>query len=208
MSINQILTPSLRSWLPYDTFFKLSIWWNVFQSVCSTTNECVTTFALQFIWGWRICSSDGTRFNCISRLTSDCLHLVFPLESFIHSTISLDLFNLSRSVLINKVVDMHIATTNSDLKRITGFNLDTDFLLSKLVDSFRMSNEHNLHLIFFWESIDVVSKDIVDIIIFLCNIDSILSSKEIVKLSNFTLAESHLKLWFLVLLVQWPELIL
>lgn len=134
-----------------------------------------------FRW-WRVSpslTSDGTGFYEKFCLTSNRLHLEFLLESSHHS-LSFDFFNLTFSVLIDKFIDEHIATANSDLDLVSTVNLDVHLLLSELVHAFRMPNKHYLHLFLLWIIINVFFKNCVNAIIFFCYIDSIFFCKKIV----------------------------
>jgi len=60
---------------------------------------------------------------------------------------------------------MHEATTDSDKALIALLNLDIDLLLSKCVNTFRMSHEQDLHLLSLWIGINKLRKSLINFII-------------------------------------------
>lgn len=62
------------------------------------------------------------------------------------NVLAVDLLDLSRSVLLDELFDEHVATAYSHEDLIALFNLHVYALGAKLVDTFRFSQEHNLHL--------------------------------------------------------------
>ena len=87
----------------------------------------------------------------------DFLHQCFVVETA-NDIFSSDFFYFSRSVLLNEVFDEHIATAHSDENLIPLFDLDVDTLRSELVDSLRLTQEHDLHAVSFRISIDELSQ--------------------------------------------------
>ena len=61
------------------------------------------------------------------------------------------------SILFNKLINVHVASADSDQNLVPLLDLDVNLLLAKLVDAFRLSQEHDVHLFSFWVLVDEVT---------------------------------------------------
>ena len=68
---------------------------------------------------------------------------------------------------------MHIASTNTHKDCVTFLNFDIDPFLTELVNTFRLPQKHNVHLLSFRESVNVVSERLIDLVILLGYIDGL-----------------------------------
>ena len=75
--------------------------------------------------------------------------------------ISLQLFKLNGSVLIKELVNRKVTSANTNLNVIF-FNLDCNSLRSKLVDTLRLTHEHDLELLAIGVVVDVLRQLLVD----------------------------------------------
>ena len=79
---------------------------------------------------------------------------------------SLNSTNFEWSELVDKITDSHISSADSHKDLVSFFNLDVDSSLTKLVDPFGFSQEHDLHLFLFWVGIDEIGEGYVNLICF------------------------------------------
>jgi len=83
---------------------------------------------------------------------------------------SFKFFKFNGRVLVKELIDGKETATDLNLNLIS-FNLDHNTSWSKLIDTFRLSEEHNFELLTVWVVVDVLSKLFVCLITFLRNID-------------------------------------
>ena len=127
-----------------------------------------------FLKVWSLGMSNWASFNSCLSSSSGSLQLDFLLESG-HDIFSVNFFNFRSCILVDKIIDGHVTTTNSYHNLIALLNLNVNPLLAKLVDTFGFSEEEDVHLLSLWIFIDKISKGSIDGIIFLGNINSLIS---------------------------------
>ena len=88
-------------------------------------------------------------------------------------------------VLPNELVDVHVTTSNSDENGLTLFNLDIDSFLSKLIDTFRLSQEHDVHFFSFWILVQVISQSLINLAILLCDVNGLIFFQSLIEIKNF-----------------------
>jgi hypothetical protein len=119
---------------------------------------------------------------------------------------SLDFLDLLRCVKINKIVDVHEATTDTHLDLITFFYFHVDALLSERVDTFRLSQEENLDSVAFRILVDVVSKVSIDLVHLMPDTDMLCAFHELLhvyhKLVDFVLCFLVLNVPLVVMLLN------
>lgn len=96
----------------------------------------------------------------------------------IEDIISLNLFNLQIRVLIDELVNVHVTSTDTNEYLLTLLDLNVNSLLSELVDTFRFSEEHDLHLFSFGVSIDVGGQCFINFVMLVGDIHSLSLLKE------------------------------
>jgi len=186
-----------RSKLSSDFLFILSWWWPQFANwrvgsqliskLLGLLNLDATLDSLVEC-PWRSTSSagrssslrrsQGRRFNCMMRLICcNLLHSNLLLES-IHHIFSIDPFNFYLSILLNELINVHVTTANSDHDFVALLDLDEHSFLPKLVNAFRLPEEHNIHLFSLWISVDKSAESSINHIAFVCNIDGLLFFKQ------------------------------
>jgi len=156
----------------------LSTGWNV---VIVNHSPVVLRFSTSSSWRARLSLlkvrslrvPNWTSLNSCLRTCDSPLHLDLLLES-VHDILSFNLVNLGIRVLLDEIINGHVATANSYHNLITLLDLDINTFLAKLVDTFRFSEEKNVHLLPFWEFIDEISESSIDGIVFLRNINSLI----------------------------------
>jgi len=72
---------------------------------------------------------------------------------------------------------VHVTTANSDHDFVALLDLDEHSFLPKLVNAFRLPEEHNIHLFFFWIPVDEFSKCLINFITFMTNVNSLMLFK-------------------------------
>ena len=82
-----------------------------------------------------------------------------------HWVLSLKLLQLSWRVLVKELIQRQEATSDTDLDLILDA-LNHDALGTELVDSLRLTHEHDLELLPVWVVVDVLSQLLVDHIVF------------------------------------------
>ena len=165
----------------------LSTWWSLFGWTLSHW------FVRTLVFSWtdffsRTCLSWWSNWACFPLIhwlmSWNVLNCWFVLESCKHIS-SLNLFDLSISVLCNELINMHVSSTNSYKNLITLFNLDIHTFLSELVDTFAFSQKHDLHLCSLRIGVQIVSENLVDFIVFMSNINSLVFLKLFIDLDHF-----------------------
>lgn len=81
--------------------------------------------------------------------------------------------DFQRCVLLNELINVHESAAHADLNLISFFNFDVHALLTKLVNTFGLPQEKNVHLLSFWVFIDEVSQCNIDIVILLWDVDGL-----------------------------------
>ena len=99
---------------------------------------------------WRVCFS-----------ALDCFLKSDAVRHAAHRVLSLKFLKLRRSVLIQKLIERQVTTANSDLDLILD-TLDHDALCTKLVNSLRLTHEHDLELLAVGVVIDVLRQFLID----------------------------------------------
>ena len=92
---------------------------------------------------------------------------------FLENILSRNFICLFLGVLGNEVRNGHIASTNTAEDSISLFNLDVDSLLTKLIYTFGLSQEHNVHFFALGIPIDEVGQLEVYLIILVSDIDAL-----------------------------------
>lgn len=108
----------------------------------------------------------------------------------LQGVLSLKLFKLDRSVLIEEFIYTEVSSSNSDLDAVV-FNFNCNSLGSKLVYSLSLSHKHDLELSPLWVVVDKLSQFFINDIILDRNVDSnpLLQINDILLESlNFTLS--------------------
>ena len=115
-------------------------------------------------------------FVCMDTLLGcNLLHRKFLVEPR-HHILPLNSINFWGRVLLNKIVDMHEATANSNFDLVSLFNLNVDTFLPELVHSFWFSQEEYLHLLFFWVCVQVSSKRHVNSVWLMADVNRLIAS--------------------------------
>jgi len=79
----------------------------------------------------------------------------------LHGVLALKFLELSRSVLVQELVNGKVTTTNSDVNLVL-VHLDRNLLATELVDTLRLAHEHDLQLLSIGVVIDVLGNTLVD----------------------------------------------
>jgi len=90
----------------------------------------------------------------------------------------MDTFNFLLGVLLNELINMHVPSTNSDHDLVTLFDLDENSFLPKLVDAFRLPEEHNIHLFSLWILVDESTQSSINHITLVTNVNSLVFFKQ------------------------------
>ena len=83
----------------------------------------------------------------------------------------LNLFELHRSVLVQELVNAHVASAHTDLNLVF-LDAHVDLLGAELVDALCLAHEHQLQLVAIWVVVDELGHLLVDLITLDWHIDS------------------------------------
>ena len=126
-------------------------------------------------WIWWMCSlrgSDWAGFSCIISLFGwNWLNACLVLESSKHIS-SFDFLLFSSGIHMDKFIDMHKSSANSNQNLIAFFYFDVHPLLTEFVYPFTLPEEHNFQLRGFWSIVDILSKYLISLTFFVCNISA------------------------------------
>ena len=104
------------------------------------------------------------------------MHSNLLLES-IHDIFPMDPFNFYLGILLDELINVHEATTNSDHDLVALFDLDEHSFLPKLVNTFGLPEEHNIHFFSLWIPVDELTQCLINFITFMSNINSLMPFK-------------------------------
>ena len=97
----------------------------------------------------------------------DCDLLTEPLER----VVLFHFLELHRRVLVNKLIDGKVATAHTDVNLVL-LNLDGDTLAPELVNTLRLTHEHDFELGAIGVVVDVLSQSAVSLIVFYRDVNS------------------------------------
>ena len=102
---------------------------------------------------------------------SDVLDRALVLESC-KNVSAFNLFYLSLGILLDEFVDVHETSANSDENLITLLDLDVHSLLTKLINAFRLSEEHDFQIFgMFWVGVEVLAECLINTVVLVANVD-------------------------------------
>jgi len=99
-----------------------------------------------------------------------------------HNIFSFNLFHLLVGVLLDELVDMHETTTDSDHDFVSFLNFNVNTLLTELVHSVRLSQEHDFHLFSLWVLVQVISQSFIDLVVLLRDVNCLIFFKSLIKI--------------------------
>ena len=94
----------------------------------------------------------------------------------------LNLLNLLLGVLLDEVINMHEATSDSHHDLIPLLNLDVNSLLPELINALRFPQKHDLHLFPLRVFVQVIAKSLIDLTILLCDVNSLVSLQSLIQI--------------------------
>jgi len=115
------------------------------------------------------------------------LHFILKLGEYVFACYFVDFF---RCILLDELLNAHVSTTDSDKNFVTLFNLHINAFLAELVNTFRFTKEHNLHLFALRISINEIGQSDVNFISLVSDVNY---------LGVFELATNKMKLMYLLL---------
>ena len=86
------------------------------------------------------------------------------LRELLHRVVSLEFFHFWWSVLVEELVDRKVAATNTDVDLVF-VHTHCHALGSELVDTLRLSHEHDLQLLSVWVVVDVFGQSLVNLVV-------------------------------------------
>ena len=129
---------------------------------------------------WRFWSprrSNWTHFSSTFTISDGNILDIFLILKSLYNIFPFNFIDFLISILINKVIDMHETTTNSDEDLISFFDFNVNSFLAELINTFGLSEEHDLHFIPFRIPINIISKSFINWVIFLSNINCLILFK-------------------------------
>ena len=143
--------------------------WIEMWSFCWAVRMSLDMFRWSFRWihrriiptcirtAWSLRWSNWASFSCsISNLGANVLN-GYLFSEVLSYVLSIDLFCFFWSILFDEFFYAQVSTTNSYKYSFSFFNFNVNSLLSKLIDSFWFSKEHDVHLLPLRISVDKVS---------------------------------------------------
>ena len=95
------------------------------------------------------------------------------VPEFLRNILSCDFLSFFRHELLQEIIDGDVSSSNTAENFVTLLHFDVDSFLAKLVNTFRFSQEHDSHLFALWVLIDEIAKKLIDLIIFVSDINTL-----------------------------------